>query len=130
LLGGQIELAVMALPSALPLLNSGKLKSFGLIRAQRDPMHKDLPSINEGKSIAGMDADLWIGLFAPKNTPPAVLKKLSDALQATLANSEFKAAQKKLGSSVPEGGSPASFARFLDGEEKKFQAIASTIKLD
>ena len=60
----------MTMPSAAPLLATGKVKSLGVLRRERDPAQPQLATINEGRALAGVQFEQWNGLFAPPGTPP------------------------------------------------------------
>lgn len=130
LLGGQIELAVVTLPSAVTYLNQGGLKSLGLIKATRDPRLPDLATINEGNSIKDMDADLWLGLFAPQGLPDSVGAVLHTALNRTLEDPEFQAAQLRMGFNTPAPGPADSFAIYVAEQTEQFAKLAATVQAD
>jgi tripartite-type tricarboxylate transporter receptor subunit TctC len=129
LLGGQIDLAVVTLPSAIGYIQDGKLRSLGLMSLQRDARFKDLSTINEGREIKGFTTDAWLGLLAPSKTPTVVVEKVNAALDETLKKPEVREGLVKLGFRV-EGGSPAQFAQLLGREDARYRQVASTVKLD
>ncbi|MEJ8815581.1 tripartite tricarboxylate transporter substrate binding protein [Variovorax ureilyticus] len=129
LLGGQIDLAVVTLPSAIGYVQDGKLKSLGLMSLHRDDRFKDLPTINEGREIKGFTTDAWLGLMAPSKTPSAAIEKVNAALTQSLKKPEVREGLAKLGFRV-EGGSPAQFAQLLAREDARYRQVASTVKLD
>ncbi len=130
LLAGQVQLAVMSLPSAQPLLADGRIKSLGLMRAQRDPAHPALATINEGRTISGIDADLWLGLFAPVRVPPQVRRRLVEAVALTLRDPEIRRVQRERGADTPLRNDPAEFKLFLHREEARFRAIVARMNLN
>ena len=130
LLGGQIELAVITLPSAAPHLANGRLKSLGLIRDARDPQYPELATINEGTALKAVHAELWLGLFGPKDLAKDVTDKISAALQQVLAQQTFRDAQLKIGFNTPETTSAKAFAAYLAQQVGMFKEIAASVKLD
>lgn len=95
LLGGHVD-ALVQLPSALvPHVRSGALRIIGTMSSKRDPAFPEVPTaLEQGYHF---QADLWRGIAAPKGLPPAVLAKLEDAIQKTVASPEFKAQGDKNG---------------------------------
>ncbi|MES2245523.1 MAG: tripartite tricarboxylate transporter substrate binding protein [Pseudomonadota bacterium] len=129
LLGGQIDLAVVTLPSAIQYIKDGKLKSLGLMSLQRDERFKDLPTINEGREIKGFTTDAWLGLLAPSKTSPSIVQKLNAALNETLNKPEVREGLVKLGFR-PAGGTSAQFGQLLAREDARYRKVTATIKLE
>lgn len=130
LLGGQIDLAVVTLPSAIPHIRDGKLRSLGLMSRQRDDVHKDLPTINEGQELKGLATDAWIGLFAPAKTPTATVDKLNAALQQTLNKPEVKEGLAKLGFRATGAVTPASFRQLVEQDDARYRRATAGIRFD
>lgn len=129
LLGGQIDLAVVTLPSAIQYVQDGKLKSLGLMSLQRDERYKDLPTINEGREVKGFTTDAWLGLLAPAKTPATVVQKLNGALNEVLKKPEVREGLVKLGFRTV-GGTPAQFGQLLTREDARYRQVATTVKLE
>lgn len=99
-LGGQIDFALVTVPSVAPHVKSGKLRALMVIGGhKRSPMLPDVPNLHE-LGIQGVDHDVWYGLFAPAGTPPEVLKKLREATAAVLAEKELQARLREIGYEV------------------------------
>lgn len=129
LLGGQIDLAVVTLPSAIQYIQDGKLRSLGLMSLQRDERFNDLQTINEGREIKGLTTDAWIGMLAPAKTAPAIVQKLNAALNEVLKKPEVKDGLVKLGYRTT-GGSPAQFSQLVAREDARYRQVAATVKLE
>lgn len=127
ILGGHVQLAIMTLPSALPLINAGKVKPLGLLRKTRDPEHPSLPTVNEGRVLKDVQFEQWNGLFAPPKTPATVIQRLEEALQNILRDPEFRAAQAKLGANTPASTSPFAFEREIASDAAMYSAIAAKL---
>jgi len=84
LLAGTIDVLFSPLPEALPHIKSGRLKALGLLSDKRSPVAADIPTMKEA-GAGDMSLSAWMGLFAPANTPPAVVDKLSRAVNKVLA---------------------------------------------
>jgi tripartite-type tricarboxylate transporter receptor subunit TctC len=130
LLGGQIDLAVVTLPSAVPYIKEGKLRSLGLMSLQRDEVHKDLPTINEGQELKGLATDAWIGLFAPARTPAATVDRLNAALQQTLNKPEVREGLAKLGFRTSAAVTPAKFRRLVEQDDVRYRQATAGIRWD
>ena len=66
LIGGQVQVMMDGLPSALPHVKAGRLRALAVTSQKRSSAAPDLPTIAE--SYPGFYADAWSGLFAPKGT--------------------------------------------------------------
>jgi len=75
LLGGNIQLVFDNVPSALPLAKEGKIRAIAQTTAKRSPAAPDVPTVAE--SLPGFEATTWFAMFAPANTPKAVIDKLN-----------------------------------------------------
>ncbi|HEX6704050.1 MAG TPA: tripartite tricarboxylate transporter substrate binding protein [Albitalea sp.] len=128
LVGGQVPLATVALPSALPLIREGKLKSLGILSTHRDPAAPELPTVNEGRSVKGVEADLWLALVGPPRLPAAVVARLSAAMREVLADRAFRDAQMRAGSVLVDYEEPEAFGRFLAGEQERVRELAAHVK--
>jgi tripartite-type tricarboxylate transporter receptor subunit TctC len=77
-LGGQIELAMVGTPSALPYIKSGKLTAIGLTSLKRSANAPKVPTIAE--SLPGFEVELVYGIVAPAGTPRDVVAKLNSEI--------------------------------------------------
>ena len=93
-LGGHAQLWCSPPGVASPHIRSGKLRPLALTGATRHPHFPDVPTLRE----LGYDVEyyLWIGLFAPKNTPGPVLKSLREAVRQAVDDAAFKSAMEKI----------------------------------
>jgi tripartite-type tricarboxylate transporter receptor subunit TctC len=75
-------------------IKSGKVRPLAVTGATRHPYHPDVPTLKE----LGYDVDyyLWIGLFVPKATPPAVVKVLREAVKQAVEDPAFTSAMEKI----------------------------------
>lgn len=125
LTGGQVELAVMVLSSAIPYIKSGKIKAFGVTESVRSQAAPDIPALNESKSLKGVDMGVWFGLFTPVKTPKDIQARLHKDLIEALKEPAVKA--KLIESGVrPVGNDPAQFAEFIRVETEKYREIVKT----
>ena len=82
LIGGQVQVSVQSLPSSISFIKSGKLKVLGVVNEHRVAALPDTPTI--GETIKGFGSTPWYGLFAPANTPKAIVAQLQAALTKVL----------------------------------------------
>ena len=88
LLNNEADLAIVPVASVVGGIRDGSLKGIVALTPSRIPALPDLPTVRE----QGMDFDvsIWIGLFAPKNTPESVINSLYDAMAHAVETDDVK----------------------------------------
>ena len=117
LLGGQVQFVFSVVPSALPLIQTNKLRALGVTSAKRTSLAPELPTIAE--SLPGFEVIGWYGLLAPTGTPADVVARLNAAVIAALKNPELRERFVALGAD-PLGTTPQVFAEFIRAELSKW----------
>jgi len=114
----------------LPLVRGGKLAPVAVTTSKRSPMLPDTPTLDEA-GIKGIDAGIWLGLFAPAGTPPTIIARLNAEVTKALGAAEVRESLTGEGGEVL-GGTPAQFAEFLRAEQAKWSKVVreSGVKLD
>jgi tripartite-type tricarboxylate transporter receptor subunit TctC len=79
---------ISALSVVLPHIKSGKLKVLGIASKTRSPLLPNVPTI--GESIKGYEFSTWGALVAPKNTNPAVINKINEALAFSMRDPKLR----------------------------------------
>lgn len=130
LLGGQIDLAVMAMPGAMPHVRSGKLTLLGLLVGQRLPSAPELPTVNEGAAVKGVNMEIWAGIGGPPGLPAAVVDQLNATVREILLDKDFNERRIKNGDLPVTPVTAAEFGRFLSAEVEKFRSLAAGMKLE
>ena len=113
--------------TAKVLANPGKLKAIATTYDTRISADKSIPTTKEA-GYAGVKIGHWAGLFAPKDTPKAIVHKMSEELLAAVKSREFA---DKL---VPQGIEPAPYSMqaylaFINAERERLGKIARTAKM-
>ena len=101
LIAGQTAMSFPTIPSALPHVQTAKLRALGVTSAKRVGALPNIPAIAE--TVAGYDGSAWYGVMAPAGTPGAIVTRLHGELMAALRTPELK---DKL---VAQGLEPASY---------------------
>jgi tripartite-type tricarboxylate transporter receptor subunit TctC len=124
LLSGRITLMFNVAATLAPHIEAGKLKAFAVAQSRRASILPNVPTLSEA-GMAGFDAGIWIGLLAPKGTPPAIIEKLSAAANAALNTDQVQSALKQQGTD-PVGGTPKEFADFIQADIEKWTAVLAS----
>ncbi len=122
LLGGQIDLAVMVLSSALPHIQAGRVRAYGVTEARRASVAPNVPALAETPALKGVDMGVWFGLMAPKATPTPIIDRLNTEMQAVLAMPDVRKKLAEAGVEVSPAN-PAQFGSFVKRETGKYRAI-------
>lgn len=83
LLGGEIQAIFASAPTAIPLIKAGKLRALAVTSDKRAASLPDIPTIAE-LGFPGYLATNWYSFIAPASTPPAIVKKLNEAIVASI----------------------------------------------
>jgi tripartite-type tricarboxylate transporter receptor subunit TctC len=131
LVGGNMDVMFDNLPSAMPLIKSGKLTALAVTSSQRSAALPDLPTIEEAAGLKGFEASSWFGLLAPAGTPADVVSRIQQEVAKSLASPAMKERLATLGA-IPSGNTPAQFTAHIDAEHKKWAEVvkASGAKVD
>ena len=127
LISGRVQAMFDSVPSAIQQARAGKLRPLAVTTAARLNVLPDVPTVSE--SVPGYEASGWYGIVAPRNTPPEIVKKLNDVVNAILADPQAKARIADLGA-TPFASSPADFAKFIAQDTEKWGKVirAANIK--
>ncbi len=79
LIGNRINYLCDAVSTALPHIKSGAVKPIAVLARHRSAVLPDVPTADE-QGLAGFEANNWIGLFFPRNTPKSIVQQLHDAI--------------------------------------------------
>jgi len=127
LMGGQIDIMCDQTTNTTSQIDGKKIKAFAVSTSKRvssPAVYKDLPTLDEA-GLKGFNVSIWHGLYAPKGTPPAVLKVLNDALKAAVKDPDFIKKEEGLGAVVVHDArnNPADHKKFVAAEVAKWGAV-------
>jgi tripartite-type tricarboxylate transporter receptor subunit TctC len=120
LLGGQVLISFAGVAGSIEHVRSGKLRALAVTTAARSPALPDVPTVRE--FVPGFEAGDWLGVGAPKNTPPAIVDKLNNKIAAALADPKITARFADLGG-TPLALTPAEFGTLLADETEKWAKV-------
>ncbi|MGE5525696.1 MAG: tripartite tricarboxylate transporter substrate binding protein [Rhodospirillaceae bacterium] len=126
LLGGQVTMYFSSLPSALPLVKTGKLRALGVTSAKRSAAAPDLPTIAE--TVAGYTLVAWHAVLAPAGTPQDIVQRLNTEINRIVHVPETRARLEAQGVEVV-GGTSGEFGRFLNDEIAKYAKLVKSASL-
>ena len=120
-LGGQVDLMFDAVTTMTEHVRAGKVKALGTSGATRSAVMPDVPTIAEA-GVPGYEATIWLGLMAPKNTPPQIVARLNAEVVKIVSNPDTVKAWQAQGA-APMAMSVAEFTRYLNDDIVKWAHI-------
>ena len=126
-LGGQVPLGIVDVPSAIANVKAGKLKALAVTSTRRISAAPEVPTFVEA-GLTGYESIGWFGAVAPANTPPEVINRLNSEIIAALSNPEVR--ERVLAAGVePHTSTPQEFAAFIRDEARKWGRVIKTAKV-
>jgi tripartite-type tricarboxylate transporter receptor subunit TctC len=120
-MGGHVPLGIGAISSWMGAMTSGRVKPIGVCSLQRSALYPDAPPMAE--AAPGFEAVAWFGMFVPKGTSPAVVKKIRDDIADILKDPAVIKGMHAIGGE-PSGMATAEYAKFVRAEIEKWGKVA------
>jgi len=120
-MGGQVEMASVALPAAVEMVKGGRVRGLAVTSAKRVPSLPDVPTVAES-GFAGFEDYTWVGVFAPSKTSPEIVNFLNLEIGKILRTADFQTKLAGVGFE-PVGGSPKEAGDYLKVEINKWAKI-------
>jgi tripartite-type tricarboxylate transporter receptor subunit TctC len=121
--GGQVQLSFSTMPTALPLVRAGKLRTLAVTSLQRAAALPEVPAIAE--TVAGFDVRTWQGLLAPRGTPTVIIATLRE--HAVKALGAREAAERLTAQGYQTvGNTPQEFAQIVKTEIARWKSVVKT----
>jgi tripartite-type tricarboxylate transporter receptor subunit TctC len=130
LVGGHIDAVTMGPSVALSAVQAGKLLMLGFGSEKRVPQFPDVPTIAE--TVPGYEATVSFGLFAPADTPHAIVEKINADVQKIVDDPEFQKKYLEQFIVQPLPGSLDAFAGYLRKDSAQWGKVikAAGLKID
>lgn len=122
----EVMFTVAGLPGVTPHLQAKRVKVIGVTTAKRSPQVPDYPTAQEA-GIPGVDASIWVGLFVPKGTPPAIIKRLYEASAEALKRSDVKERFAVVGGAEAVALPPEAFNARIKADAERYKKVAAQV---
>jgi tripartite-type tricarboxylate transporter receptor subunit TctC len=121
LLGGQVDLMFDAVTTMADHAKAGKVKALATTGAQRSTVLPDVPTMGEA-GVPGYEATIWLGLLAPKGTPPAIVQRLNEAVGKVTGQPEIRQLWGRQGA-TPMVMTTAAFDKYIQDDIAKWARV-------
>ncbi len=118
---GHLHIASLGLPSAMSMVQAGRLRAIAVTSATRAPALPEVPTVQES-GIPGYEVTSWYGIFAPAKTPGALIARLHADLTAILKAPDVLERLATLGAE-PSGKGSAEFGALVRSEIQKWAGV-------
>jgi tripartite-type tricarboxylate transporter receptor subunit TctC len=121
LLGGQVQMMIDNLPSAMGQIQAGTVKALAVTTPERVPLLPNVPTVAEA-GLPGYEVNAWFGLLAPAGTPDAVVSRIYSAVANAVAEPAVRRQIEALGA-IPVASTPQAFSDIIRADTEKWQQV-------
>ena len=120
-IGGQVQMMFDAVTTMSEQVRAGRVRALGTTGRERSSVLSNVPTIAEA-GVPGYEATIWLGLMAPKGTPPAIVNKLNAEIAKIVSRADVRDEWAKQGA-VPMVMTPEEFTRYTSDDNAKWARI-------
>ncbi|HYT97470.1 MAG TPA: tripartite tricarboxylate transporter substrate binding protein [Casimicrobiaceae bacterium] len=120
-LGGQVDMMLDAVTTMSQQVAAGKVKALGTTGKIRSSVMPNTPTIAEA-GVPGYEATIWLGIVAPKGTPPPIVNRLSAEITKIASQPDVKSEWAKQGA-VAMTMTPEAFGKYMSDDVVKWERI-------
>ena len=128
LLSNDVTYIIDGVSTALPHIQSGKFRALANLGNKRIPVLPDLPTVASEAGLPGFDVAVWMGMVAPRGTPEAITRMLSEEVSRILELPEVKEKLDAVGL-LPDMMPPAPFRTFMQAESVKWNKVITQAEI-
>jgi tripartite-type tricarboxylate transporter receptor subunit TctC len=121
LIGGDVDLLIMAVPASAPQVHSGKVRALAVLSTHRAVALPDVPTTKEA-GIDNLEVPIWYGILAAAATPRDIITRLNSELTKALNSADLK--ERLTGAGIePMTSTPEQFGAFIRSENVRFAKV-------
>jgi tripartite-type tricarboxylate transporter receptor subunit TctC len=117
---GHTQLQFSSLVTAMPFVQSGRLKLIAVGGRARSPKFPDVPTI--GETVRGYESSIWWGIFAPPKTPADIIARFHAETMDVISTPGFQKKLEEQGGTVVKMSS-AEFGKLMVSEQDKWLKV-------
>ncbi|MBC7780435.1 MAG: tripartite tricarboxylate transporter substrate binding protein [Proteobacteria bacterium] len=123
LIGGQVQIQIEPLPTALPHIRSGKTRALAVTSPARLSILPDTPTLAEAAALPGYELMIWFGLLAPANTPRPIVQRLNRETARAIASPDVRERFAQQGADPSPAQTPEQFGAFIRREITRWAEV-------
>ena len=120
-LGGQVDMMFDAVTTMADFAKTGKVKALATTGKTRSSVLPNVPTMSEA-GVAGYEAVIWLGIMAPKGTPPEIVARLNAEIARIVGKPDVRDEWAKQGA-ITITMNPDEFGRYLNDDIIKWERI-------
>jgi tripartite-type tricarboxylate transporter receptor subunit TctC len=128
LIAGEIEVAVIPLAAAVPLIQEGRLKALAVTGPRRSQPVAHVPTVAEAADLPGFASAGWQGWFMPAGTPAPTVERIRNEVAKVIALPDINERLRSM-AYEPIGSTPVEFDAYFRAEVVKFTKIVADAKI-
>jgi len=128
LLGGQVEIGALSLPSVQQHLKSGALRAIGTGTTARLAAAPEIPTMTE-QGLPGYVVEGWFAIIGPAKMQPADVKRINEGVRAAFTDPDVREAMAKQGNTI-NVSTPEHAAQFFPSEKAKYAKLVQKAGLE
>lgn len=129
LLGGQVMMFSADFAVTLPQVRAGKIRGLAVTSTKRSAAIPELPTVNEALGLKDYELIAYFAVFAPAGTPPEIIAKLNQAINAAAQSKDLQEKFAPIGFAV-EPGTPEALAQRSRTESAKWAKAIRDAKIE
>jgi len=129
LIGGQVMMFTADFAVMLPQVKGGKIRGLAVTSSKRSPAIPELPTVNEALGLKDYELIAYFAVFAPAGTPPDIVSKLNQAVNAAASSKDIQEKFASIGF-VVEPGTPEALAQRTKLETAKWAKAIKDAKIE
>jgi tripartite-type tricarboxylate transporter receptor subunit TctC len=129
LIGGQVNVFTADFGVTVPQLKAGKIRGLAVTSKQRSKAVADLPTVNEALGLKDYELIAYFAVFAPAGTPPEIVNKLNQAINAAASSKDLQDKFEAMGFAI-DPGTPEQLAVRNKAETEKWAKAIRDAKIE
>jgi tripartite-type tricarboxylate transporter receptor subunit TctC len=123
-IGGQVEMFCTGLTALTNQIRAGKVRALGIATLKRSQLMPELPTIAE-QGLPGFEVSSWTGVAAPARTPPAIIRRVYDAVVKVVNMPDMQQYMASQGAEVALMG-PEEFSAYIKADIAKWAKVVKS----
>ncbi len=124
LIGGQVQIQIEPLPTAIPHIRSGKVRALAVTSRGRLSILPEVPTVIEAAGLPSYELTIWFGMLAPADTPRPVVQRLNLEVIKAVASPEVRERFAQQGATPSAAQTPEQFGAFIRREIARWAEVA------